>query len=254
MLEWLSKKVLKEGKMYSYNSRIRYSEVNEKFKLSLISLVDYFQDCAAFESEDKNVGFKWMMTKGTMWMLMDWHIKIFRRPMYSEKVTISSKTIKVEGYKAFRNFEMKTEAGETLAAALSIWAFIDMKAGVPTADIPQEELDAYGMEAPLDIEFDVSPIEQPKDATKGEPITIVPSNLDSNHHVNNAEYVTLALSVLPDEVKKVKGFPKEFRVEYRKQTFLGEELTTEYTVTENKAIVVLRGSKGEAKCVTEFIY
>ena len=41
--------------MYTFDSRIRYSEVGEDKRLTLISLVDYFQDCSTFQSEDLGI-------------------------------------------------------------------------------------------------------------------------------------------------------------------------------------------------------
>ena len=37
-------------KMYEMKSRVRYSEVGADRKLTLISLIDYLQDCATFHS------------------------------------------------------------------------------------------------------------------------------------------------------------------------------------------------------------
>ena len=52
-----------------------------------------------------------------------------------------------------------------------------------------------------------------------EPILIRKHHLDTNHHVNNGQYVNMALELLPQE-KQVK----ELRVEYKKQAFLGDIL------------------------------
>ncbi|MGN0381038.1 MAG: acyl-[acyl-carrier-protein] thioesterase, partial [Suilimivivens sp.] len=38
--------------MYTYKSRIRYSEIDEGGNLRLETLLDYFQDCSTFQSED----------------------------------------------------------------------------------------------------------------------------------------------------------------------------------------------------------
>lgn len=37
--------------MYSFKSKIRYSETDSRGRLSLEALLDYFQDCSAFQSE-----------------------------------------------------------------------------------------------------------------------------------------------------------------------------------------------------------
>ena len=37
--------------MYSFTSRIRFSEVDTHLNLTLGSVIDYFQDCSTFHSE-----------------------------------------------------------------------------------------------------------------------------------------------------------------------------------------------------------
>ena len=41
--------------MYSFDSRVRYSEVDEDRKLSLTGVINYMQDCSTFQSEDLNL-------------------------------------------------------------------------------------------------------------------------------------------------------------------------------------------------------
>ena len=41
--------------MYSYTTRVRYSELAEDRCASLVSIINYFQDCSTFESEDGDI-------------------------------------------------------------------------------------------------------------------------------------------------------------------------------------------------------
>ena len=60
----------KRGKpMYSFNSRVRYSEVNKDGRLKLVSLLDYFQDCSTFHSEDAGMGTEYLAGQGLAWVL-----------------------------------------------------------------------------------------------------------------------------------------------------------------------------------------
>ena len=45
---------------YEFCGRVRYSEINEEGKLSLSSLVNYFQDVSTFQSEQLGVGLAYM--------------------------------------------------------------------------------------------------------------------------------------------------------------------------------------------------
>lgn len=46
--------------MYSFKSRVRYSELVADKRLSLVSIINDFQDCCTFEAEDKDVGLQWL--------------------------------------------------------------------------------------------------------------------------------------------------------------------------------------------------
>ena len=46
--------------MYSFDSRVRYSEVDEDRKLSLTGVINYMQDCSTFQSEDLNMGIDYL--------------------------------------------------------------------------------------------------------------------------------------------------------------------------------------------------
>ena len=41
--------------MYSFDSFVRYSEVGEDKKLTLDGIINYFQDCSTFQSEELQV-------------------------------------------------------------------------------------------------------------------------------------------------------------------------------------------------------
>lgn len=42
--------------MYSIKERVRYSETDKSGHLTLTGIVNYFQDCSTFQSEDLGVG------------------------------------------------------------------------------------------------------------------------------------------------------------------------------------------------------
>lgn len=42
--------------MYSFTSRVRYSEIGQDGRLTIPALVDYLQDCTTFGSEELGLG------------------------------------------------------------------------------------------------------------------------------------------------------------------------------------------------------
>ena len=49
--------------MYTFDSRVRYSETGEEGLLSLPAIVDYFQDVSTFQSEDLGIGIDFLKEK-----------------------------------------------------------------------------------------------------------------------------------------------------------------------------------------------
>ena len=74
--------------MYYFESRVRFSETGKERKLTLEAIVDYFQDCSTFQTEDLGVGFSYLLPKNLTWVLSYWHIIVEEYPDLGEKVQI----------------------------------------------------------------------------------------------------------------------------------------------------------------------
>ena len=45
--------------MYEFDSRVRYSEVDHHGTMTVPALINYFQDCSTFQSEQLGYGMDW---------------------------------------------------------------------------------------------------------------------------------------------------------------------------------------------------
>ena len=70
--------------MYTFDSRIRYSETDETGALSLLGVINYMQDCSTFQSEDIGLGVEYLEKKKRAWLLSSWRIVIDRYPVLGE--------------------------------------------------------------------------------------------------------------------------------------------------------------------------
>ncbi len=50
--------------MYTFDSRVRYSETDVNGTLSVTAAVNYFQDCSTFQSEDVGIGVRYLTEHG----------------------------------------------------------------------------------------------------------------------------------------------------------------------------------------------
>ena len=110
---------------YQFESRARYSEMGVDRRLSLEALVDYFQDCSTFQSEEIGCGLEFLQKRHRVWMILSWQIEILRRPELGEKITVETWPHGFKAFYGYRNFALKDEQGEYLAKANSVWVYID---------------------------------------------------------------------------------------------------------------------------------
>ena len=106
-----------EGNMYSFNTRIRYSETDETQKLTLEGLLNYFQDCTTFHSEDLGLGVDYLRETKQAWVLNVWQIDVERFPQMGEYVKVCTAPYEFKGFMGFRNFWMEDEEGNAIAKA-----------------------------------------------------------------------------------------------------------------------------------------
>ena len=74
--------------MYSFNERIRYSELGEDGELSLLGLLNLFQDCSTFQSEDLGLGIEYLQGKREAWWVNSWQIDISKLPVLGKRVEV----------------------------------------------------------------------------------------------------------------------------------------------------------------------
>ena len=232
-------------KMYSFKSKVRYSEVDKDGQLSLEALMNYFQDCSSFHSESLGVGIDFLKENHLTWMLLGWHVQIFRRPGLGEEITIGTWPHSFRNIRGGRNFVLIDENGNTIARADSEWVLYNIEQNRITK-VPKEISEPYTLEDALDMgEIKKLVIEDEK-LTKCDQMTVSPFLLDTNGHVNNVNYLNIAESYVAKE-----GY-NEFFAEYKNQAFLKDEISV-YTHMENgKHKIVLKNQKDEILVKTEF--
>lgn len=236
--------------LYSFESRVRYSEVGEDRKLTIQSLLDYFQDASIFHSEDVGVGIDYYMKKDEAWVLSAWQICVNRYPHLCEEIVIGTTPYAFKGFIGYRNFEMKTREGEVLAYANSVWSLMNMKQMVP-ARIEPEAIKCYGQGEKYPMEYAPRKISLPDGGEKSEPFAVQTFHLDCNHHVNNGQYVRMAMNYAPEgrEIRQI-------RVEYRSQARLGDWICPEISQDKKEALctIALNSTEKKPYCIVELLF
>ena len=150
-----------------------------------------------------------------------------------EAVRIGTQPYEFKGILGLRNFMMETLDGERLAVANSVWSLLDMERMYPMR-IPAELIEKYEVSDRLDMKYSPRKIAVPKEGGETlEAIQVRLHHLDTNQHMNNAQYVHFAMMYLP-----AGAGIEELRVEYRRQAVLGDRITPVRYRTDEKTVLI----------------
>lgn len=226
---------------YTFDGRVRFSESDESGYLKYENFINYFQDSSTFQSEDLGLGVDYLKENNIVWMVASWQIEIIKYPKLCDKIKIGTFAYDFKTFLGYRNFFMLDENGEYLAKASSIWVLLNTETGRPekaTAD----QISRYGRQERLEMDYRSRKIDIPEDLKQVGELEVLPHHLDVNHHVNNGQYICMAVSCIPEMER-----PNSIRVEYKNQAKLGDKI---YMFSDGN-VVDLRAENGDSYCVVE---
>ena len=211
--------------MYSFDSKVRYSECDEHGNLTLLAMINYLQDCTTFHSESIDRGVSYMTNRGIAWLIAAWQIEIRSLPRFCDDIRVSTWCHTMARTLASRNFVICDASGTQLVRADSLWFVYDFKAGRPIR-IPDDQLVYLSHEDPLDMRPTKRrvPVEGPYEVAPS--VTVGELHLDTNRHVNNAQYLGMATNALtalygPDKAGQTTDIER-ICIQYKQQARLGD--------------------------------
>ena len=233
--------------MYTWDSRVRFSEIGEDKKLTLDAILNYFQDSSTFHSEDIGNGMEVVESLKRVWVLSSWQIVVNEYPKIGERIKLGTWPYDFNRFFGGRNFIMYGDDGRVLAYANSLWTYLNSENGRP-ARVDDQILELYKLEPKYDMEYANRKIALPEEMTVQNCFPVEVYHLDTNHHVNNGQYVKMAGAYLP------QGFEiAQMRAEYKKSAVLGDKIFPKTAIEDDTVTVSLEDEKGNAFAVVEFL-
>ena len=105
----------------------------------------------------------------------------------------------------------------------------------------------YGVEEPLDIPYEGRKIRLPEETDDLEAFPVRKHHIDTNEHVNNCQYVQMALEFLPEDLQIA-----QLRVEYKKAAVLGDMIYPKLSKEADRIVVELCDEQAKPYAVLEF--
>ena len=233
--------------MYTWNSRVRFSEIGEDKRLTLDSILNYFQDSSTFHSEDIGNGMETVEGLHRVWVLSSWQIVVEEYPKIGERIKLGTWPYDFNRFFGGRNFIMYGEDDRVLAYANSLWTYLNSENGRPVR-VDDQILELYKLEPKYDMEYADRKIALPEKMEGKNCFPVEVYHLDTNHHVNNGQYVKMAGAYLP------QGFEiAQMRAEYKKSAVLGDVIYPKVRAEDNQVIVSLEDEAGSPFTIVEFL-
>ena len=235
--------------IYSENLKIQLKDVERERYVKNRGILEMFENVATHHSDSVNFGVNDITTTGLSWILMDWKIKVIKRPKYGQILKINTWARTINGVLkktyTYRDFEMYDQNGNLCVIGTSKWVLINNSTG-RIAPITEEVFDRYDAENKgVFEEAELEKIKVPETYSNEIIYQVTRRDIDFVGHMHNLYYLDLAYNALPDEVYEKRPF-SDFRISYKREIKLGEVVKCKY-VSNNGEYIVNICSEDESK-------
>jgi len=219
--------------------------------LTIPSIINYFQDCSTFHSEDLGVGIDYLADTHKVWMLTHWKVVIEDKVKLGQNIQVGTWAYDFDKLFGYRNFIINDENGRRCVSADSKWILFDIDKGRP-ARITEEDIKMYGKSQGIDLGDTNKKLFIPEGYCEGKPFPVSHYHLDTNGHVNNSRYIQMAMEFV-DSDREIQ----EFLVDYKKQAVLGDIIQPyihEDIQNENCTIALVSDNGETVHSIMQFKY
>ena len=232
--------------MYSLKYKVTTSTCDSEGRLKLYSALQMMQDCSEMWIDSEPGVKQYFAEQNMAQLLATRQVEIIRVPEYKEELTVTSTVYDMKPMFGFRNTFIYDAQGNPCYKTWSMGAFVDKVAG-KLKRVDQVTIDSMNLEPQKEMNYRDRRIILPKQGGDIlEPVKVLRSDIDYNKHMNNANYVRMAMELLPESMV-VRGM----RVEYRVAAKLGDILTpTMYQIDDG--FIVSLSVNGEVSAIVEF--
>ena len=236
--------------MYSFQDKVRYSEVDRHGKLSIPAVVNYLQDCSTFQSEALGVGIEHLKKVHRAWLLTSWQRDLLEDMHRGEDIKVGTWSYSAKGVYGYRNFVIRTLEDRPLVNADSLWVFVDTESG-KLVKVTPEDIDVYEREEKIDMEYLGRKIKVQGEGVEKDPVYIKKYHIDTNGHVNNSWYVWFAMEFVPDDEMIHGRKINRLRVEYKKSAMYRDIIYPVVYEQEDAITVSLNDEQGSPYAIVQ---
>ena len=232
--------------MYSLKYKVTTSTCDSEGKLKLFSALQMMQDCSEMWLDSEPEVKDYFARENMAQLLASRQVEIMRVPDFKEELTVTTSVYGMKPMFGFRNTFIYDAEGKPCYRTWSMGAFVDKTNG-KLKRVDDDVANSLLIEPQLEMNYRDRRIMLPKGGGEAfPPIQVMRADIDYNRHVNNANYIRMAMELLPEDF-----VVRELRVEYRVAAKMGCVLTPVVFRIENGFVIEL-AIGNEASAIVEF--
>ena len=233
--------------MFSLDYKVTTSTCDSEGRLKLFSALQMMQDCSEMWIDSEPGAKRFFAENNMTQLLATRQVEVVRVPRYKEALTVTTSIYEVLPMYGFRNTFIRDAQGQPCYRTWSMGAFVDLATG-RLARLSDDAIASLTLEPKQEMNYRGRRIILPKqDGTVMDPVSVMRADIDYNRHMNNSNYVRIAMELLPE------GFEvTDMRVEYRIADKLGDSLIPILYETDGGYIVSL-AIDGQPSAIIELL-
>jgi medium-chain acyl-[acyl-carrier-protein] hydrolase len=225
--------------IYREKFKIGLKDIWKGNEVSNKAILEYLENVACYHSDSVGYGINTSDVTNLTWLLLDWKVKVIKRPKYGQTLDIHTWSRYIVKCYAYRDFEIYDENNNLCVIATSKWLLINNRTR-KIVKVEQEVADKYESETEKSVfDEEIDKIKEPINYKSSIIYQIKRKDIDVIGHMHNLYYLDLAYETLPEEVYNQRPFD-EIRIMYKKEVKLGDTVVCKYTYEDDKHIVAIQ--------------
>lgn len=215
--------------MTQENSKIRadkfiinWHESDFKGMASPTTIFNFLGESAWRQAGEIGLGYEGAREHNQFWVVLRWYVKMEQYPRWQDEIIMETWPRMPEHLYAYRDYNIKSVAGEILGRATSTWMVLDAKTRRPQ----KLELVKGLLHHTLDkkaLDENARKVRIPQNAASAGKFRVGYSHVDFHGHVTNPKYVEWALDVLDGAFHKTHALC-ELQINFLHECRFGDEV------------------------------
>lgn len=233
--------------MYDYHTQLTTSSVGPDGLQSLASAITMMQDCSLAWLESEPVMTAYLEREHVAMLLASRQLEVCRRAQLNEKLKVTTSIFAFNRLMGYRNTCIYDADGALVAKSRGVGVFVSRDTG-KTMRLPQDVVDSLVYDPEIPVDVSAKKIRVPDaEPDRVERIRARYSDLDFNGHVNNAQYIRMAVDADP-----TLADVRRMAVEYRLAAHVGDTIAVQAWDVNDKTIVRLANEDDKPYVVMSF--